>query len=99
MIKYDKCYYNRIINENGYIASDNINDFLMGFNKELINKWLCFYNFSEDIIKDIRKENTLFISGIGLNKEPHIGTITQILKMIEIQKIGVNLHLKCNIIL
>lgn len=90
MIEYDKCYYNRIINENGYIASDNINDFLMGFNMELINKWLCFYNFSEDIIKDIRKENTLFISGIGLNKEPHIGTITQILKMIEIQKIGYN---------
>ena len=85
MIKYDNKYYDEVIKKYNY---DEIKPFLDITNESLNNKWICSYNLN-DFVKGLEKnEKCIAIMGIGINGIPHIGTVSQILKAIYLQKKG-----------
>lgn len=85
MIKYDNKYYNEVIKKYNY---DEIKPFLDITDESLNNKWICSYNLN-DFVKGLEKnEKCIVIMGIGINGIPHIGTVSQILKAIYLQKKG-----------
>ncbi len=90
MIKYDNKYYERIIKSYKY---DKIQPFLCinEFNAE--KNWICSYNLNDFINGNNRNEKCLIIMGIGINGVPHLGTVSQILKAIYLQKCGFNVQI------
>lgn len=85
MIKYDNKYYNEVIKKYNY---DEIKPFLDITGESLNNKWICSYNLN-NFVKGLEKnEKCIVIMGIGINGIPHIGTVSQILKAIYLQKKG-----------
>lgn len=90
MVKYDRKYYNSIIKkynyelikQNFYIKKLDISD-----------KWICAYNI-KPFIDGINKNNKqLVIMGMGINGIPHIGTVSQMLKAISLQKAGFDVQI------
>lgn len=93
MLKFDNKYYQNVVKRYGYTFCNELVSPLDGFtNKEMLN-WLCAYNLDENLSKLIRTKNTLVIMGIGVNKEPHIGTISQILRAIYFQNRGYDVQI------
>ena len=88
MLRYDKFYYQDIVERFGYKFCNEMTDLLPGFSFEEMQNWLCGYNLNTEIVHGISNENTLVILGIGTNNVPHIGTISQILRGIYFQKKG-----------
>lgn len=56
-------------------------------------KFVLHDNFDAWINLNSKKRKSIITTGIGLNREPHIGTIYQILNAIFLQKIGFNVQL------
>lgn len=58
----------------------------------LQKKWLCHYKGNE-FAEGIRKgEKSIITTGVGLSGTPHIGTLSQILRAIFLQKTGLNVQ-------
>ena len=88
MFKFDNNYYQNIVNRYGYTFCNELLNPLEGFTKKEMSNWLCAYNLNEDVSRLITKRNTLVIMGVWVNREPHIGTISQILRAIYFQNRG-----------
>lgn len=93
MITFDSRYYKDIVEKNGYVYCSNLKKAIYGLTLDDLNNWLCVYNFSDSVVDDINPGNTLCITGIGVNKEPHIGTVSQLLRIIEMQKRGYTIQI------
>jgi len=90
MIKYDNNYYKKLINRYEY---DDIDAFLNISKISAKNKWLCSYNLNSFITGYKNNEQCLIIMGIGINGVPHMGTVSQILKAIYLQKMGFDVEI------
>lgn len=88
MLYYGDFYYKDIVERFGYKFCNEMTVLLPGFSFDEIQNWLCGYNLEAEVVCDISKENTLVTLGVGTNHEPHIGTISQILRGIYFQKKG-----------
>lgn len=88
MLKFDNEYYQKVVKRYGYMFCNELVNPLEGFTMKEMSNWLCAYNLNNDISKEITTRNTLVIMGVGVNKEPHIGTISQILRAIYFQNRG-----------
>ena len=93
MIKFNQQYYESVVKQNGYEFCSDLKMPLPGLTSEEMQKWLCTYNLSENLLSNLEKKDTLFIAGVGVNKEPHIGTISQLLRIIYMQKKGYNVQI------
>lgn len=91
-IIFDKKYYDSIMKEFNYnpLEFEKINFSLGKLNKEdLQRRWLCHHDgdkFSRDLEKG---KKVIIATGFGLSGVPHIGTISQILRSISLQKAGI----------
>lgn len=85
MIKYDNDYYKKVISNYKY---DYVSSFPKITDNEFQEKWLCSYNLNEFLKGFSLKEKSIIIMGIGINGVPHLGTVSQILKAITLQKHG-----------
>lgn len=91
-VVFDKKYYNSLMKEFGYnpLEFEKINFSLGNLKKDDLQRmWLCHHDgkiFAEDL-----KENKKVIvsTGFGLSGEPHVGTLSQILRSIALQKAGI----------
>lgn len=73
------------IETNGYIRFPNDLDiFGYGKNGELNNKFICYTPNIADILKK-EKDDIAIVSGFGATNSPTVGTLSMILKLIEIQ--------------
>ena len=88
MLRYDEFYYKDVAEKFGYSFCNEMTDLLPGFSFAEVQNWLCGYNLETEVVRGISKENTLVTLGVGTNHEPHIGTISQILRGIFFQKKG-----------
>lgn len=89
MIKYDNKYYDNIVNKYNYELVDNLPKENFGIN----NKWYCSYNLKPFLDGISTNKKQLVIMGIGINGVPHIGTVSQMLKAIYLQKQGFNVQI------
>lgn len=90
MITFNQDYYENVVRQNGYVFTKDLEAPLTNLTLDDMKKWLCVYNLSRNVAQNVDPRNTLIISGIGANKEPHIGTLSQILRVIYMQKKGYN---------
>ena len=93
MINFNERYYEELVKQSGYKFCSQLNMPIHSLNFEEMSKWFCVFNFPDNIISDISPDNTLIITGIGANKEPHIGTVSQILRILHMQKKGYNVQI------
>lgn len=93
MIRFNQEYYDRVVKQNGYEFCTNLEMPLPGLSVSEMQKWLCVYNLSPDVVSALDKKDTLFIAGVGINREPHIGTISQLLRMLYLQSKGYNVQI------
>ena len=93
MVLFDREYYNNTVRKNNYEFCSLLKKPIPGLSLDEMSKWLCAYNLSEDVIESIEPEKTLIISGIGVNKEPHIGTVSQISRILYLQSKGYNIQI------
>lgn len=86
-MKFNQNYYEEIVTRRQYETVDNLN--LQGFSQnQLKNMWVCHDNgltFTEFFKGGV---SSIFSTGFGLSGEPHVGTISQIIKAIKLQKSG-----------
>ena len=91
-IIFDKAYYDSLMKEFGYnpLKFERINFSLGKLKKDDLQRmWLCHHNgFS--FAKHLKKRKKVIVTtGFGLSGEPHIGTLSQILKSIILQRAGI----------
>ena len=73
------------IETNGYLRFPNsLNIFGYGENEELNDKFLCYTPNIPNILKK-NKDDIAIVSGFGATNTPTVGTLSMILKLIEIQ--------------
>lgn len=92
MKKFTTSWYDQVIKEYGYdpIGFASVNHRLGDMPPEMVGQlWLCEYAFACSM--DISK--TLYTTGIGLSGVPHMGTISQILRTIMLQRYGCNVQI------
>ena len=90
MIKFDDEYYKSVINKYGYNAMDfkPIDFSLSNISSDVMKeKWLCHYK-AEKFVKGVNNKKQIITTGIGLSGTPHMGTLSQILRAIFLQKAG-----------
>lgn len=90
-IVFDKKYYKSIMREFGYnpLEFEKINFSLGKLNKDdLQRRWLCHHG-GRRFSRDINKRKSIVTTGLGLTGIPHIGTLSQILRSISLQKAGI----------
>lgn len=90
MIKFDDEYYTSVINKYGYNAMDfkPIDFSLSNISSDVMKeKWLCHYK-AEKFVKGVNNKKQIITTGIGLSGTPHMGTLSQILRAIFLQKAG-----------
>lgn len=90
MIKYDNKYYIEVIKKYNY---DLVEPFLNMDELDVNRNWLCSYNLKPFIEGFNRNHKQLVIMGMGINGIPHIGTVSQMLKAIYLQKQGFNVQI------
>lgn len=96
MLRFDDEYYQNVIKEHHYDPMDfNPIDFSLNHisPRNLRYKWLCHYKgdaFAEALR---RKDNCIVTTGIGLSGTPHLGTLSQILRAIFLQKNGLKVQI------
>ncbi len=91
IIKFDKEYYNSLMKEYGYdpLEFERINFSLGKFSKEdLQRKWLC-HQGCDKFARNLNKKKSIVTTGLGLTGVPHIGTLSQILRAVSMQKAGI----------
>ncbi len=91
-IAFDSNYYRRVLQENGY---ESLRDELQPINfslgsmgpAELSLNWLC-HNGGSQFAENARitRNRVKVITGIGLSGTPHLGTLSQMLKAIRLQR-------------
>lgn len=84
---FNEDFYEKVIREYKYDPMDfGPMDFWFGNISPQVmdSKWLCHSGINK--IDDF--DNTIFTSGIGLSGTPHMGTLSQILRLIFLQKQG-----------
>lgn len=91
-VTFDRKYYNSLMKEFGYnpLEFEKINFSLGSLKKDDLQRmWLCHYD-GKRFARDLREGRKVIVStGFGLSGEPHIGTLSQILKSIALQKAGI----------
>lgn len=90
-IEFDDLYYENVISTYGYMSLKfkKINFNLGQIPKETMqNKWLCHTNVDTVAFNYQNGEDCIITTGIGLSGDPHIGTLSQILRAIYLQKKG-----------
>lgn len=94
MIQFNAEYYYNLIKKFNY---DPLNlrriDFSLGdlSKEDLQIRWICHHN-ADIFAKNSRAGNkSIICTGIGLSGPPHIGTISQILRAIFLQKSGLTI--------
>lgn len=85
------------IERNNYIRfPNNLNIFGYGKDNELNNKYLCYTSNIGNILKK-GKDNIAIVSGFGATNPPTAGTLSMLLKLIELQsKTGIYTYLIIN---
>ena len=96
MLRFDDTYYRDVIQKYHYDAMDfNPIDFeLNGISTRVLQyKWLCHYkgDVFANALHDGQK--CIVTTGIGLSGTPHLGTLSQILRTIFLQRAGLNVQL------
>lgn len=91
-IVFDEKYYNRVIKEYAYnsFTAEHINFSLGNLSKEELQaKWLC-HDGGDLFAEDFRKgKKCIIATGFGLSGVPHVGTLSQILKAVRLQRAGI----------
>lgn len=90
-VVFDRTYYNSIMKEFDYnpLEFEKINFSLGKLNKnDLQRRWLCHHG-GRKFSKSINKKKSIVTTGLGLTGVPHIGTLSQILRSIALQKAGI----------
>lgn len=91
-VVFDKKYYNSLMKEFGYnpLEFEKINFSLGNLKKDDLQRmWLCHHD-GKSFAKDLREGRKIIVStGFGLSGEPHVGTLSQILRSISLQKAGI----------
>ena len=93
MIKFNQQYYEKVVKRNGYVFCDRMKMALPNLTSHDMQKWMCTYNLSENLLREMNPAETIVIAGVGANKEPHIGTVSQLLRMIYLQSKGYNVQI------
>jgi tryptophanyl-tRNA synthetase len=94
-IIFDKKYYNSVMKEFGYnpLEFERINFSLGKLNKgDLQRRWLC-HHAGGRFSRDINRKKSIVTTGLGLTGIPHIGTLSQILRSIALQRAGIPVQL------
>ena len=81
-------YYKKLAEQYKYVFCENLKTNICGFDKDTMNWWLMAYNLDGELAGDINPENTFVTTGIAINHEPHMGTVSQLLRAIYFQKMG-----------
>jgi len=95
-VVFDKEYYENIMREFGYnpIEFGKINFSLGSLTEEdLQRRWLCHHEgdrFARDIMAN---DKGIVSTGLGLSGVPHVGTLSQILRSITLQRAGVPVNM------
>ena len=91
-VVFDKKYYNSLMKEFSYnpLEFEKINFSLGNLKKDDLQRmWLCHHD-GDIFARDLKKGRKIIVStGFGLSGEPHIGTLSQILRSIALQKAGI----------
>lgn len=91
-IIFNREYYNSIMKEFGYnpLEFEKINFSLNTLKKDDLQRmWLCHHD-GDSFANDLKNKRRVIVStGFGLSGEPHIGTLSQILRSIALQKAGI----------
>lgn len=96
MLRFDNEYYDEIIRKHQYNPME-FNPINFGLNKinarDLQCKWLC--HFKGDIFAQslLHHDKCIATTGIGLSGIPHLGTLSQILRAIFLQKAGLKVQI------
>lgn len=96
MLRFDDNYYQEVIRKHNYDPMDfnPINFELNGVSANVLQyKWLCHYEgnaFAEALHSG---KDCIVTTGIGLSGTPHLGTLSQILRAIFLQKAGLKVQL------
>jgi len=91
-IVFDKAYYDSLMKEFGYnpLEFEKINFSLGKLKKDDLQRmWLCHHNgsnFSRHLKNNLK---VIVTTGFGLSGEPHVGTLSQILRSIILQRAGI----------
>ena len=91
-IVFDKKYYDSVMKEFGYnpLKFEKINFSLGKLSKEdLQRRWLCHHDGTKFVRGLIKGEKAIITTGFGLSGIPHIGTLSQIMRSIALQKAGI----------
>lgn len=90
MIKYDNKYYNNIVSKYNYELVESLPK---KDNLDISSKWYCSYNVKPFLDGIGTNKKQLVIMGVGINGIPHVGTVSQMLKAIYLQKQGFNVQI------
>ena len=96
MLRFDDNYYQEVIRKHHYDPMDfkPIDFELNNINSKILQyKWLCHYNGNEfsKALRDSQK--CIVTTGIGLSGTPHLGTLSQIMRAIFLQKNGLKVQI------
>lgn len=85
------------ISKNGYkVFPDALKIFDYGKDDELNRKYLCYTSNVPDIL-DLPKKEIAIVSGVGATNPPTMGTMSELLKIVDIQqKTGLYIHFIIN---
>lgn len=91
-MEFNEKYYDKVMQTNGYNPMDfsPMNFWFNGISPEIMKmKWLCHsgINVQEEY------NNTIITTGIGLSGTPHMGTLSQMLRIIFLQKNGFDVQM------
>lgn len=95
MVKFDQSYYQKTVQDFGYDPFDfKPLDFRLGGidSVTMARKWLCHHegdSFAENLSQG---KPGIVTSGIGLSGVPHVGTLSQIMRAVFLQKNGINVQ-------
>lgn len=94
-IVFNDDYYKETIQKFGYNAFDfkPIDFDISHLTKEALNqRWLCHYD-GESFANSVKRgEPSIITTGVGLSGSPHMGTISQIMRAIFLQKEGMKVQ-------
>lgn len=96
MLIYDEQYYQNVIKDYGYahFELDPINFNLQNLSQEVLkSKWLCHIDGNKFANSLHQGDNCIVTTGFGLSGAPHIGTISQMLCAVMLQKAGLNVQI------
>lgn len=90
-IVFDKSYYEKVIKENNYqnLGFKPIDFSLYSISQETLSfKWLC-HHYGDKFKRQLEAgSESIVTTGVGISGPPHIGTLSQIMRAIYLQKCG-----------